>query len=443
MTADAQDRDFIRQAIAAAQRCVSEPGRTSPKVGAVVVKDGGALATVFRGMTGPGDHAEFSALEKVLPDTAVAGATVYTTLEPCTTRNHPKVPCARRLIERKIARVVIGMLDPNPSICGKGVRMLRDANITTVLFPPDLAAEVEEQNRHFRRAIEAKVQEHEVDESFVRRYRGRRLDDWYKAINYIYADRNFYRDPLSVFAHLTEVVGGLSQLASGKTKPGTPPAEFLPKSLAWWLALCGKLGVTSPERLLWLKFPGICPYCQRPDHDPGICKKKKERNAGPPWRELGEAGRKGKCPDSLGGWQRMFGSIYKPAHKPEFESTFARLTEELGELAEAVRVFPAAPGYFLSEAADVFAWLMNIQNNLDYLASRDPDDYGVTLEDGFCKLYPDYCRDCRQQRCVCPPILESTIGRIAHEVPSETGLFDVAGMFMRPEEARTTFVAPA
>jgi NTP pyrophosphatase (non-canonical NTP hydrolase) len=80
----------------------------------------------------------------------------------------------------------------------------------------------------------------------------------------------------------------------------------------------------------------------------------------------------------------MFLSIYKTGHKPEFESTFARLTEELGELAEAVRVFPAAPGYFLSEAADVYAWLMNIQNNLDYQASKEPDEYGRALEESFC-----------------------------------------------------------
>ena len=57
----------------------------------------------------PKSHAEYIALDDKLSDDLVAGATVYTTLEPCTTRKRPKIPCARRLIDRKVARVVIGM----------------------------------------------------------------------------------------------------------------------------------------------------------------------------------------------------------------------------------------------------------------------------------------------------------------------------------------------
>jgi pyrimidine deaminase RibD-like protein len=148
-SSDSDDRRFARMAVDVARKSESEnDGRPHPKVGAVVVKNGNLLCTAHRGEV-LGNHAEFVALEKKLGDVALAGATVYTTLEPCTTRNHPKVPCAKRLAQRKIARVVIGMLDPDTRITGKGQRSLRQANIITDLFPHDLMAEVEEMNREF------------------------------------------------------------------------------------------------------------------------------------------------------------------------------------------------------------------------------------------------------------------------------------------------------
>lgn len=152
------DRKFARLAIDEARKSVPESdGRPHPWVGAVVVKDGKVLGTAHRGEE-PGNHAEFVALERNLPTVAVAGATVYTTLEPCTTRNHPKIPCADRLIERRVARVVIGMLDPDERIRGKGQRKLSNAGIETSLFPHDLAMEVEELNREFTRFCEQRAQ---------------------------------------------------------------------------------------------------------------------------------------------------------------------------------------------------------------------------------------------------------------------------------------------
>ncbi len=154
---NSNDAVYARMAIDEARKSISEnDNRPHPWVGAVVVKDGKVLSTAHRGEQ-PGNHAEYIALEKKLSDEAVAGATVYTTLEPCTTRTHPKVPCAERLIDRRIARVVIGMLDPDVRITGRGQRKLRTAGITTDFFPPVLMAEVEDLNRDFTRFCEQNV----------------------------------------------------------------------------------------------------------------------------------------------------------------------------------------------------------------------------------------------------------------------------------------------
>lgn len=143
------DREFMQLAVQEARQSKSEPAKISPLVGAVVAYEGKKLASGHRGQDKSGEHAEFTVLEGRCRDVTLRGATVYTTLEPCTTRNHPKIPCVTHLIRRKVARVVIGMLDPDERIRGKGVLALRKANIQVDLFPPDLMAELEELNRIF------------------------------------------------------------------------------------------------------------------------------------------------------------------------------------------------------------------------------------------------------------------------------------------------------
>lgn len=151
LPAKASDRQHMLRAIELARKCRSEVGKISPKVGAVIVRDGRALGEAFRGELAQGEHAEFTLLEKKLTEKTLAGTTLFTTLEPCTSRNHPKIACADRIIERRIKRVYIGTLDPNDRIRGRGELRLREAGIEIARFDSDLMPKIEELNRDFMR----------------------------------------------------------------------------------------------------------------------------------------------------------------------------------------------------------------------------------------------------------------------------------------------------
>lgn len=91
--------------------------RTPPSVGAVAVRDGELIAEASRGQNGPGEHAEFGIVSQLGERSgALEGATIYTTLEPCTQRGENKTPCATRLVDEGVARVFIGSYDPDPRV---------------------------------------------------------------------------------------------------------------------------------------------------------------------------------------------------------------------------------------------------------------------------------------------------------------------------------------
>ena len=136
-------------AVELASKCVSEGDRVSPKVGAVVVRDGVVLASAYRGELKPGEHAEYTLLERKLQNVDLEGATLYSTLEPCTHRNHPKIACTDRVIARKLKSVVIGTLDPNAMIRGLGELRLQETGVEITRFEPDLVIRLREMNKEF------------------------------------------------------------------------------------------------------------------------------------------------------------------------------------------------------------------------------------------------------------------------------------------------------
>lgn len=118
------DELYMKRAISLAKMAT---GHTSPNplVGAVVVKNNTIVGEGYHHKAGEA-HAEVHALD-VAGDNA-RGATLYVTLEPCA--HYGKTPpCAKRVVESGIARVVIGSTDPNPLVSGKGIQILTDAGI--------------------------------------------------------------------------------------------------------------------------------------------------------------------------------------------------------------------------------------------------------------------------------------------------------------------------
>ncbi|BBB24915.1 bifunctional diaminohydroxyphosphoribosylaminopyrimidine deaminase/5-amino-6-(5-phosphoribosylamino)uracil reductase RibD [Amphritea japonica] len=97
----------------------------NPRVGCVLVKDGEQIAEGYHRKAGEG-HAEVNALRSAAE--RAKGCTAYVTLEPCSHFGKTP-PCADGLINAGVSEVVVGMVDPNPQVSGKGVRKLEQAGI--------------------------------------------------------------------------------------------------------------------------------------------------------------------------------------------------------------------------------------------------------------------------------------------------------------------------
>lgn len=135
----------------------SEHGdRIDPKVGAVISDaDGYLIAKAHRGENRIGNHAEYTLFERKLVAENVEGYTLYTTLEPCVKRNAPKKGCTFRAIDARVGKVVIGHLDPDPSVSGKGVSLLEKESIEIDYFDKDLEQEIHEENLEYFKEKEA------------------------------------------------------------------------------------------------------------------------------------------------------------------------------------------------------------------------------------------------------------------------------------------------
>ncbi|KAI8142770.1 cytidine deaminase-like protein [Fennellomyces sp. T-0311] len=130
-THDPRDREFMQLAIEQANQSI--PVEKAYCVGAVLVQNDKQLTTGFSRELPGNTHAEECALLKLKELGEARGGTMYTTMEPCSTRLSGNRPCTDRLIEAQIARVVMGVREPPDLVQCTGLQQLKDHGIEVLV----------------------------------------------------------------------------------------------------------------------------------------------------------------------------------------------------------------------------------------------------------------------------------------------------------------------
>lgn len=123
------DNYYMSQAIAEAKKGFRQT-YTNPLVGAVIVKDNHVIARGAHLQYGH-EHAEKNAILHCQTPEELVDSTLYVTLEPCHHRGK-QPPCTQTILAAGIKKVVVGQLDPNPLVAGKGLAFLKEEGIEVV-----------------------------------------------------------------------------------------------------------------------------------------------------------------------------------------------------------------------------------------------------------------------------------------------------------------------
>lgn len=141
------DPRWMKLAIELSHQC--PPSEQAYSVGAVIVDEQGReMARGYSRESDPHDHAEEAALAKVPSgDPRLRTATLYSTLEPCSTRKSRPRGCAQHILAAGIPRVVIAWREPTLFVDGEGYELLTAAGVIVTELP-ELAAEARAANAH-------------------------------------------------------------------------------------------------------------------------------------------------------------------------------------------------------------------------------------------------------------------------------------------------------
>ncbi len=394
---------FMKEAIEESKKSISEDKRNHPNVGVVVVENDEIIERAHRGEI-IGGHAEFVALKK-LGDRNLDNATVYTTLEPCTYRNLPKISCAERLSKAKVGHVVIGMLDPNPSISGKGVRFLRRSGIRVSFFPDDLMKEVEQINKTFDNQFEQMklAAQHQS------------INDVQIMLNQIYTGVNTKLSLEYLYSYLHRTTDDLIIKFARNTIESVnkiDPIDFI-RPISWLFALATKLGF-SLQNAYFSKYTTICPYClkeicscyftgKQPDEVLDLATRtRKVRGANEIKKEITRKYDLIKERNVLGldYATTQIAEVY-PTNKFLWKTAgplnhVLKLIEELAEVHESFSKFlkgqDAKNRYFAEELSDVLSWLISAWDIVFPNRSLDAE---------ILEYYSKGCPICGNEKCSC------------------------------------------
>ncbi|WP_417016531.1 dihydrofolate reductase family protein [Alistipes sp.] len=143
-----EDLQWLARATQEAFRC--KPSDTCYCVGAVIVLPDGRTFSGYTHESSPTHHAEQEAIRKAVEGGAdLHGATIYTSMEPCSTRSSEPESCTQLILRHEFARVVFACYEPDCFVQCQGARMLREAGVDVRVYP-ELAHSVREANAHLK-----------------------------------------------------------------------------------------------------------------------------------------------------------------------------------------------------------------------------------------------------------------------------------------------------
>ena len=178
-----QKRHFMELSINIMKDSIQErrhDKKPSPLVGAVLVRDDLTTVTACRGELREGDHAEYTLLERKCRSEKLDGFTLFSTLEPCApgARSDGKLSCAERIVNARIGKVYIGIEDPDPKVCRKGIKFLIDSGVCVEMYPREFQPVIEDCNAPFLAAAHerAKLVDKEVPNEILLSQKEKAID---------------------------------------------------------------------------------------------------------------------------------------------------------------------------------------------------------------------------------------------------------------------------